>query len=350
MVFAEIYTIKNNKTMNSLYIGLGGAGIEAAVTIFKKQSLVEGNLASNRYLLIDTAFATEKTIPEALRKDFIDIGAKSPNQIKQEMLNSPLKRWFVGWYDWYDHDHPLHEGSGTVRQYGRIGLLGRYDEVYQRLSTVISQSEQALSPTEQLNIFVITGSCGGTGSGIALDVLYMINTIMRSGIIQDIERCNNVYFLMALPEMYLENEKADVQYNFISNAMAFFTELQFVMDNASVIPSPYYPIVPPKEWMQNVPFAPFKRGFAVESSKKTRQQMSQDMANLSCILGDANPILPADTHDLADGVLADKIRLYKNESAGLYSFVDWKFARKVMKMDENSDVRTEEIWERLCKQ
>ena len=75
----------------------------------------------------------------------------------------------------------------------------------------------------------------------------MLNTILKSGSFPNVERCDNVYLLVAMPEMWIEYANPDLKYKYVSNAVAFFTELQFAIDNKNTIPSPYYPAVPPEK-------------------------------------------------------------------------------------------------------
>ena len=338
--------------MSNLYIGLGGAGINAVKAIYEKRESIGDCRYNDRFVMIDTDNPYRADLPSALLSSFIDIGSESPNKIKARTIQSPLKRWFVGWYDWYDRSYPLNDGSGAERVYGRIGLFGRYEEIYQRLSAIICQSATKLHPEEPLKIFVVTGSCGGTGSAIVMDILYMTNTILKSGSVPNAERCNNVYLLVAMPEMWIGyyDKNLNVQHKLISNAVAFFTELQFAIDNKDAIPSPYYPAVPPKEWMEYEPFSPFQHGFALESRGKTTEQVSRSMADLIYSLSQGNPFHQDDVHNLANLVLEEWLQSHKDISNGNFSFVDWKFARKVLNTDRNSDISTEEIWDRLCKQ
>ena len=167
--------------MSNLYLGLGGAGIDAVKAVYERSLSEKDSCNKNQYLLIDTDIYSKKSLPEVLQKTFIEIGSKSPDQIKEETLSSPQKEWFLDWYDYYECDHSLNDGTGTVRPYGRIALLSKYDEVYHRLSSALCELERGLATEELLNVIVFTGSCGGTGSAITLDILYMIRTIMMSG-------------------------------------------------------------------------------------------------------------------------------------------------------------------------
>ena len=277
--------------MSSLYIGLGGSGIDAVKDVFERNKGNEVSCSKDEFLLIDTDVHSRSDLPEVLQRSFIEIGAKSPTQIKEEALNSPQKEWFLNWYDYDDSDHSLLDGTGTVRPYGRIALLSKYDEIYHRLSSVLCELESGLATDELLHVIVFTGSCGGTGSAITLDILYMIRTIMMSGVIHNVKKCNNICLLVALPQLWISmvgrnyaNYDPSLEYKFSANAVAFFAELQSVIDSSDVTPSPYYPLVPPEEKMKDFPFVPFNCCCVFESNRMTKSQVWHNMAEVACTL------------------------------------------------------------------
>lgn len=128
--------------MSCLYIGLGGFGIDVAKAVFERSQKDKICFSKDKYLLIDTDVQQREELPEELQKSFIGIGEKAPSQIKEEVLNSPQKEWFSDWYDWYDRNSSLREGTESVRPYGRIAFLSKYDEVYHRLTSVLCELEQ----------------------------------------------------------------------------------------------------------------------------------------------------------------------------------------------------------------
>ena len=80
--------------MSNLYIGLGGAGVDAVKAVCNKKQSWD-DFRRDRFLLIDTDIHDRNDLPEILREGFVDIGEKSPCQIKADALNSPLRRWFL---------------------------------------------------------------------------------------------------------------------------------------------------------------------------------------------------------------------------------------------------------------
>lgn len=320
--------------MSNLFIGLGGTGIEAVKEVFKKQYLVGmGRKPTEQYLLIDTD-TPHWSIPDDLLHSFIDIGDISLYSIKEYALNSPYKEWFTAWFDYtvLPPKELNYMTLGLKRPLGRLCLLGHYDEIYQRLFDVICKLDNSLLEDEQLNVFVVSGSCGATGSAIALDILYLISTILKSSKIQHRDRCDNVCLMIALPDIWLDRKNPDslLWYKYISNYVAFFTELEFAMNDDKTVSATYCPIVPPEKWMAGKPFSPFKHGYALETQGRTTEQVQRDMGDILCSLAENNVINSIDVLALTDRVLTERIDEIKSISDGRYSFVDRKFARKVL--------------------
>lgn len=278
--------------MSCMYVGLGGFGIDAAKAVFERNQKDKICFSKDKYLLIDTDVQQREELPEELQKSFIGIGEKAPSQIKEVVLNSPQKEWFSDWYDWYDRDSSLLDGTGTVRPYGRIALLSKYDEVYHRLSSALREMESELDIDELLHVIVLTGSCGGTGSAITLDIMNMTHTIMFSGVIHDVEKCNHTCLLVAMPQLWIsmvgrnyEHYDPSLEYKFSANAVAFFVELQASTDSSNKPSSSYSPLVPPAEWMKDYPFYPFSCCCVFESNRMTKSQVCNNMAEVACALG-----------------------------------------------------------------
>lgn len=277
--------------MCCLYIGLGGTGIDAVKAVVERNQLNKTGCAKDKYVLIDTDVHQIGDLPEVLHGAFIAIGEKAPDRIKEEALNSPQKEWFISWYDWYDRNSSLHEGAETVRPYGRIALLSKYDEVYHHLTSVLCELEQGLDTDELLHVIVFTGSCGGTGSAITLDILYMIRTIMMSGVIRNVEKCNNICLFVAMPQLWIsmagmnyDYYDPSLEYNYTANAVAFFTELQSAINSSDVTPSSFSPLVPHSDWMKDLPFVPFSCCCVFESNRIAKRQVCNNMAEVACAL------------------------------------------------------------------
>ncbi|WP_287621381.1 tubulin-like doman-containing protein [Parabacteroides sp.] len=119
--------------------------------------------------------------------------------------------------------NPLSEGAGAFRLNSRIAFARKADEFKRKLSTKINQLMNvrgALNDRVQLRYWVVTGSNGGTGSGIFMDVLYLINMLhktFRKG------EEPKVTLIMYMPRFYIEANGNDHKY--LGNAPAVFHEM-----------------------------------------------------------------------------------------------------------------------------
>ncbi len=87
-------------------------------------------------------------------------------------------------FDWLRVNHfgaavpNLYDGAGRFRQLGRLALLqglnhGGNDKVYSRIRALIDQIA-SLSPTRSLDVHIVGSFAGGTGSGLFLDVAWLV--------------------------------------------------------------------------------------------------------------------------------------------------------------------------------
>ena len=187
--------------MSNLYIGLGGAGIDAVKAVCEKNHLKEDDCNKDKCLLVDTDICS----------------------------------------------------------------------IQDRLSSTLCELEKGLDTDELLHVIVFTGSCGETGSAITLDVLRMLRTIMMSGVIHDIDRCNNISLLVAMPQLWIslagrnyDSYDPNLEYKLTANAVAFFTELQSAIDNSDQVL--------------------FSCCCVFESNRMTKDQVSNNMAEVASVL------------------------------------------------------------------
>jgi len=205
-----------------------------------------------------------------------------------------------------------------------LALLSQYDEVYHHLTSVLCELEQGLDTDELLHVIVFAGSCGGTGSAITLDILYMIRTVMMSGVIRHVEKCNNVCLLLAMPQLWISMAGMNydcydpsLEHKLTANAIAFFTELQSAINSSDENLSSYSPLVPPADWMKGLPFVPFSCCCVFESNRMTKSQVCNNMAEVACAL---SRVVDSDIYwGMADSMSAVSCHHLQEESLSVVS-------------------------------
>ena len=175
-----------------LVVGLGGTGCDALLTI--KETFAE------RYILPKDAKGEELPAPvktaylgidsRTQRPDgfevseYVDISFPGMDKILKDQKNllTPYERTWVN----RNMTHSSNGiGMGTVRQAARLALSKNYEKVNQAikgaLTNIVSvNAGQADSKVNQVEIVVVTGIGGGTGSGIFLDICQILRAAAKS--------------------------------------------------------------------------------------------------------------------------------------------------------------------------
>ncbi|HEY9678103.1 MAG TPA: tubulin-like doman-containing protein [Drouetiella sp.] len=239
------------RTIPSLVIGLGGTG-KRALTHLKRRiydTYGRADLPWIRLLSIDTDSAGVNNPPVISQRtgEFISLGTNELRVIDQSdtpqiisNLDSPENRHIKDWYPDPDMrvDFPkAARGSGQVRMFGKIGLYKgeNLHTTYRWLQQAAHEvSDPAawedftgfeVDPTLQF-VYIICSICGGTGSGMFLDVAYMLRKIV--GVDPSTRRFIG---MLVMPEVYepvVENQHIRRIY---SNGYAALRELDYLLNS-----------------------------------------------------------------------------------------------------------------------
>jgi hypothetical protein len=117
-------------------------------------------------------------------------------------------------------------GAKQVRPLGRLSLFWHVEKIYDKMFTSVQRLTDLKQGSEKrgINVFLISSVCGGTGSGVLLDVAYLArNAIDKAGI--DPEFCY-VNGVLALPSVFPTVKKIGIE----SNAFACLRELDYYME------------------------------------------------------------------------------------------------------------------------
>ena len=283
--------------MSSLFIGLGGVGTGTLECLSKKMDEYNDSLSArgNRpvgayYYYIDT----DETIywKDASRfdtgtgKTFKLIGSKSPDSLRAGYNSVGIKE-YQNWYDAAPKKGNLIQGADSTRQYSRLALRGVYQEVYNELKAIITQ---VIHPNSRGRIYVVTGSCGGTGCGIYMDILYMIGEIYEE--LHTSNQETDVRLIMSMPEGYIpaSDPRLDVQrHKTLLNAFGTLSELNAISRDKYTVTAENLPNSSFSYCSLNKPegrgdddgwsFGPFRFGYLYESANQSRDVISQKIAD-----------------------------------------------------------------------
>lgn len=226
-----------------LVIGLGGTGFDALMRIkhefyqrFETEVFQDGSRGERpprtEYLEIDTDQATQNIRKYGMKLqdgEFLYIGGNL------KALHAALKEkpYISEWVD--DNISTLNvdgDGAGQCRQVSRLFLFNSYQNVYSKifgkLNTLNQVAAGALTRTKRIEVKIVAGISGGTGSGTLLDMAYIIREIARN------MPCDvNIEAYLIMPDVtiqYAAKGNPTMANIFRTNAYGLLKELDCWMD------------------------------------------------------------------------------------------------------------------------
>lgn len=169
------YSIKQEQTeRHNLFIGVGGLGIEAIGKIKKGICLQIrenkfGKYDSLSFLAIDTDQHDLYKVCEEYCFNNTEILPISSTQLAMAWKTP---EWFSYNKNFFGD---ITQGVGGIRQIGRVCLFYHIQKVYEKLLEKLRQNNVHSSG---IDVHIIAGLSGGTGSGLFLDICYLLKHIM----------------------------------------------------------------------------------------------------------------------------------------------------------------------------
>ena len=175
-----------------LVVGLGGTGCDALLTVketfAERYNLPKDVKGQDLPAPIKTAYLgidCRAQRPEGLEvNEYLDISLAGIEKLLQDQKNmlTPFERT---WVNPRLQSSATGNGAGTIRQAARLMLSRNYDKVNQAIKGALSnivaaKAGEADARVNQVEIVVITGIGGGTGSGIFLDICQILRDAARA--------------------------------------------------------------------------------------------------------------------------------------------------------------------------
>jgi len=235
-----------------LVIGLGGTGSDIVRTI--KRTFAE------RYELPKDAHGNIRPVPSktaylALDTDVKQRGGFDNNEFldisfpgMEVLLNPARRKYNLTEYEnkWVNKNLNAASngfGAGTHRQAARFMLSRNYNLVYNALldalTSITSVQHGNAKPVGRTEIVIVTGICGGTGSGLFLDIPQIVRHLMQSEAqLHGLKYQITGYIVM--PDITIANVNGDASQKtiFQQNGFAALKELDFWM-RADIHQTPY---------------------------------------------------------------------------------------------------------------
>lgn len=234
--------LKTQEFMPTILIGLGGTGKEVLLRLRRLFVEKYGSLSDFpilSYLYIDTDNAPSEESGIARERDLLinDIDFQpaekifnpvNPSDYIQKIHDVPhIKRWLnttgeIGKLG------TMNTGAGQIRPAARLALFHNYDEIVNKITSAKSRITDSRSinlvkdkhkiknvNTDKINVYVITSISGGTGSGMFVDMGFILRNIFNNNAI------SSCYIV--LPKIYQGYGKERVY----ANAYAAAKELEY---------------------------------------------------------------------------------------------------------------------------
>ncbi|MCL2273501.1 MAG: tubulin-like doman-containing protein [Defluviitaleaceae bacterium] len=223
-----------------LIVGLGGTGVESLIRVkkaihrhFKLPPAVAGTRPPDKpnqieYLGVDS----DETL---LKLNYMDVSFAEDEFVLLENANltsiyknreSVFKH---STHDWLADNLRLQQvrhGAGGIRQAGRFLLAINTNRVLGVLQDKINRLTANRNANDLLYVFILVGCAGGTGSGIFVDIPYMIRQLAA----QKGFETENIGFIF-LPDVTLSDSMIDgsAALNIKANGFAALKELDYLM-------------------------------------------------------------------------------------------------------------------------
>jgi hypothetical protein len=186
--------VEADPDVGNLVIGLGGTGADILIRIKNEvtRHMIlpqnDGKVTSDTpnnvsFLAIDSDESTQYKTWGTASFDFFgsefccisvaNLPAVIDRHIDDAKQDNPV-------WNWYDGITPIlvRTGAGGYRQTGRLMLFENirivYDTIMKKVNTLIS------SGASKINVFILAGVAGGTGSGTFLDIAYLVREYIKS--------------------------------------------------------------------------------------------------------------------------------------------------------------------------
>lgn len=228
----------------SLIISAGGTGCDA---LLEAKGMINKTCCLNRdhknlptdhvaYLCFDTDTASLKKSSsqetggaslDQQKGEFVQMSAPNIATFLSPAFRSQVPTYISSWLDFSINPNQTGDiGAGGIRQCGRLLLFQNVDKICEAISNAI-RTMVADQKVDALNVYLLAGIGGGTGSGTFIDLAYMARQVAES------VQPNKVtmYGYLFLPDVNLSLPLSEENKQYIrKNGYAALKELDYLMN------------------------------------------------------------------------------------------------------------------------
>ena len=223
----------------TLFIGIGGSGIEIGLRI--KKILRQRNLSEDsiRFLFIDTDKRSFKDKPGLPPVDQNREKILIPGSVVKKHYMSRDKYEELSWIpEGLDPSHVIQErGAGQIRANGRLALFSLANKIKSKIENISGELKDITKQIETMLkgkgiqnvisplVYIVGSLCGGTGSGMIIDLPILAFQAFKP-------RTPDIYGLFLLPSIFqrdLEGKPGQVERS-RANTYAALRELSYFIE------------------------------------------------------------------------------------------------------------------------
>ncbi len=202
-----------NPEKRVLLVGLGGTGTDTLLitkeAILNRFKLDNGAIPKNiEFLAIDTDHSILEKRSGAAKIEQHDLVQLEDPMIGDNLNNKEkLPDFYRSWVN-PSLVAPFGvgaNGAGAIRQIGRYLLISNYKKVYNAIESKLDEVMIAAPLGDLVDVIILSGISGGTGSGTFIDMGYIIRKVFQSKGIGDLQKQITAYLF--LPDVNFYNPK-----------------------------------------------------------------------------------------------------------------------------------------------
>lgn len=218
------------------FIGLGGCGVKTVANL-QKRLCPNGIKPDTEYAFtyIDTDEGTMTAINERENiiraQDFKCLGDVNPYRVYESAAGGKDARserfmeWIIPQNQGTGFTLPnnlLNDGARAQRMIGRTATHFKYNEIEYEIKRKLSTFTPYVQNTtvdQTPKIWVVASSCGGTGSSMTIDVLYILDRLVNTGW----QSAPELRLVLFMPQPFIDKNQGNIDYYL--NAYSYMWEL-----------------------------------------------------------------------------------------------------------------------------
>ncbi len=228
----------------SLVIAVGGTGVDA---LLETKGLINmtccqdiNNKAKPTPNVVYRAFDTDKRSLEEVHSsprtgsvmldgqkgEFVQMKAPDIASFLSDKFRDQVPDYISSWLDFNIDPIVGVDGAGGIRQCGRLLMFRNIERVCDSIRSAI-RTMTAGKAVDALNIYLMTGVGGGTGSGTFIDLAYIVRQVAENILPNRV----TMYGYIFMPDVNLSKELPDDAKKYVKkNGYAALKELDYLMN------------------------------------------------------------------------------------------------------------------------